>query len=98
MDKNTSPTRTQMSSIERDALLREAKAQRMQTILENDEKMRVHHHNKLEKSSAAFANTKVTSCTSVLMTNGMSIAMPFRSTSNNRHNNRKGEKLQSFTQ
>ena len=98
MDKKPSPTRTQISTFERDALLKEAKAQRMQTILVTDEKMRVHHHNKVERSSAAFANTKVTSCTSVLMSNGMSIAMPFRSTSNNRHNNRRAEKLQSFTQ
>ena len=98
MDQKQSPTKTQVSSIERDALLKVAKAQRMQTILETDEAMRVHHHNKLEKSSATFANTKVTSCSSVLMSNGMSVAMPFRSTSNNRQNKHKIEKLVSYTQ
>ena len=98
MDKKQSPTKTQVSTIERDALLNAAKAQRMQTILETDEAMRVHHHNKIEKSSATFGNTKVTSCSSVLMSNGMSVAMPFRSTSNNRPNKQRIEKLVSYTQ
>lgn len=43
--------------------------------------MRVYHHNKLEKSSRVFANTKVTSCSSVLMSNGRTVALPFRSQS-----------------
>jgi len=71
---------------------------RMQRILETDEKMRVIHHNKIEKSSPIFANTKVTSCSNVLMSNGLSVAMPFRSTSNNRTVNSRTEKLVSVTQ
>ena len=35
-------------------------------------------HNKLEKSSPIFANTKVASCSGVLMSNGLSVAMPFK--------------------
>lgn len=53
----------------------------MQVILENEEKARVALHNKIEKSSPMFANTKITSCSSVLMTNGASLCLPFRSTS-----------------
>lgn len=67
-----------------EAELAEANYQRMQRILENDEKLRVYHHNKIEKSSPVFANTKVTSCSSVLMSNGLSVAIPFRSGSNTR--------------
>ena len=56
----------------------DAKNHRMQRILENDEKNRVELHNKIEKSSPIFANTKVTSCSSVLMSNGMTaVCMPF---------------------
>lgn len=62
----------------------EKKNQRMQRILENEEKLRVILHNKIEKSSPVFANTKVTSCSSVLMSNGLSVAQPFRSASNHR--------------
>jgi hypothetical protein len=76
----------------------EAYTQRMARILENDEKMRVHHHNKIERSSPAFANTKVTSCSSVLMSNGLSVAMPFRAGSNTRIQTRRNEKLVSITQ
>ncbi len=53
----------------------------MQVILENEEKERVALHNKIEKSSPMFANTKVTSCSSVLMNNGASLCLPFRSQS-----------------
>ena len=98
MDKKQSPTRTQVSNLEREEQLRAAKAQRMHTILETDERMRIHHHNKVEHSSGAFANTKVTSCSSVLMSNGMSVAIPFRSTSNNRQIKHKIDKLVSYTQ
>lgn len=48
----------------------DAKNLRMQRILENDEKNRVELHNKIEKSSPIFANTKVTSCSGVLMRSG----------------------------
>jgi hypothetical protein len=65
----------------------------MQIILDNDEKMRVYHHNKLEKSSPIFANTKVTSCSSVLMSNGLSVAIPFRSTSNAKTLTSRAQKL-----
>jgi hypothetical protein len=80
------------------SLLAEQRLQRMQKVLETDEKMRVHHHNKIENSSKAFANTKVTSCSGVLMTNGMSICIPFRSPSNGNVVKRRQEKLISMTQ
>lgn len=76
----------------------EAYTQRMDRILQNDEKMRVYHHNKLEKSSPIFANTKVTSCSSVLMSNGLSVAMAFRAGSNTRIQAKRNEKLVSVTQ
>jgi hypothetical protein len=50
----------------------------MAQILENDEMLRQIHHEKIEKSSKQFANTKVTSCSSVLMSNGLAVAIPFR--------------------
>ena len=78
MDKRLSPHRT-MQSFDREEQLREARRQRMQAILENEEKMRVLLHDKIEKSSPTFANTKITSCSSVLMTNGASVCVPFRS-------------------
>ena len=60
------------------ARLLESKANLTQNILSTDEKMRVYHHNKIEKSSPIFANTKVTSCSGVLMSNGLSVAMAFK--------------------
>ena len=95
MDKTaSSPQRDKAATL----LLLEQKAKLQQNILENDEKTRVYLHNKLEKSSPIFANTKVTSCSSVLMSNGLSVAMPFRSGSNVRTQNRKTEKFISLTQ
>lgn len=76
----TSP-RGPLSVAERAREAEEAKSKLLNTILETDEKMRIYHHNKLEKSSRVFANTKVTSCSSVLMSNGMTVAIPFRSQS-----------------
>jgi hypothetical protein len=70
----------------------------MQKILETDEKMRVHHHNKLERSSRTFSNTKVTSCSGVLMSNGMSICIPFKTNATNRVNPRRVEKMMSLAQ
>ncbi len=98
MEKRASPAKTMMST-DREAALKEARMQRMQTILENEEKTRVALHNKIEKSSPVFANTKVTSCSSVLMTNGASVCVPFRSPSvgGNEHK-KKIEKLSSVTQ
>lgn len=95
--KAHSPTRTVTEFDAKASQVIEAKNQRLQQILENDEKMRVYHHNKLEKSSPVFANTKVTSCSSVLMSNGLSVAIPFRSGSNFRGHANK-EKLVSMTQ
>ncbi len=92
MDNLTSP-RSPKNSVERAAnLLAEQKTQRMQKILETDEKMRVHHHNKVERSSRAFSITKVTSCSGVLMSNGMSICIPFKTNATNRVNPRRTEK------
>jgi hypothetical protein len=70
----------------------------MAKILENDEKLRQIHHNKIENSSKPFANTKVTSCSSVLMSNGMAVAIPFRSTSNHKDVKQKVEKITSLAQ
>ena len=75
------------------SLMAEQKLQRMQNILETDEKMRVHHHNKVERSSRAFSNTKVTSCSGVLMSNGMSICIPFKTNSSNRVVKRRTERM-----
>ncbi len=98
MENITSP-RSPKNSVEKAAnLLAEQKSQRMQKILENDEKMRVHLHNKVERSSRAFSNTKVTSCSGVLMSNGMSICIPFKTQATNRVNTRRAEKLISHNQ
>ena len=70
----------------------------MQKILENDERDRLVLASKIEKSSPIFANTKVTSCSSVLMANGMSVCIPFRNSSHARTQNRRNEKLISFAQ
>jgi len=71
----------------------------MQIILENEEKNRVALHNKIEKSSPLFKNTKVTSCSSVLMTNGASVCVPFRSPSVTGHEHiKRHEKINSVTQ
>jgi len=98
MEKRASPTKTMLST-DRDALMKEARLQRMQIILENEEKTRVALHNKIEKSSPVFANTKVTSCSSVLMTNGASVCVPFRSPSVGGHEVKKRhDRLSSVTQ
>lgn len=80
------------------SLLAEQKLQRMQNILETDEKMRVHHHNKVERSSRAFSNTKVTSCSGVLMSNGMSICIPFKTNASGRVIKRRVDKMVSHAQ
>ena len=98
MEKRASPAKSMMST-DRDAVLKEARMQRMQIILENEEKNRVALHNKIEKSSPVFGNTKVTSCSSVLMTNGASVCVPFRSPSVGGNDHKKKiEKLSSVTQ
>ena len=98
MEKRASPAKTMLST-DRDALMREARLQRMQIILENEEKNRVALHSKIETSSPAFANTKIASCSSVLMTNGASVCVPFRSPSLGGHEiKQKVEKLSSVTQ
>jgi predicted nucleic-acid-binding protein len=86
--------------IEHEARLQEERVYRMNKVLENDEKMRVHHHDKVEHSSKIFGKTKVTSCSSVLMSNGLSLAVPFRSASNAKAipYNRQYEKIASMTQ
>jgi hypothetical protein len=76
MEKKSPRTTT---LFEKEQLIEDVKHKRMQTILENDEKQRIYHHNKIEKSSPIFANTKVTSCSSVLMSNGLTVCIPFRS-------------------
>jgi hypothetical protein len=97
MDKSSASPRNPTKE-EQDKAKLVAYTQRMERILQNDEKMRVYHHNKLEKSSPVFANTKVTSCSSVLMSNGLSVAMPFRAGSNNRIHAKRNDKLVSVTQ
>lgn len=81
MDKKSPRTTNTATLMEKEKLIEDNKYKRMQTILENDEKQRIYHHNKIEKSSPIFANTKVTSCSSVLMTNGLTVCIPFRSES-----------------
>ena len=83
MEKTNSPTKTVTADTR--SLLQEAKPHRMQKILENDEKTRVNHHSKLEKSSTIFSNTKVTSCSGVLMSGGLSVAMPFKGRGSTQH-------------
>ena len=98
MEKRASPAKT-MISTDRDALMKEARMQRMQIILENEEKTRVALHSKIEKSSPAFANTKIASCSSVLMSNGASVCVPFRTPSLGGHEiNHRQDKLTSVTQ
>lgn len=97
MDKQYSPRNT-ITQEDKDSAKLQAYTQRMARILETDEKMRVHHHAKIEKSSPTFANTKVTSCSSVLMSNGLSVAMPFRAGSNTRVQTKRNDKLVSVTQ
>ena len=46
-------------------------------ICQNIEKTRAIHNEKLNKSNANFKNTRVTSCSGVLMKNGKAVAMCF---------------------
>lgn len=89
-----------MLSTDREAEMKEARFQRMQIILENEEKTRVALHNKIEKSSPVFKNTKIASCSSVLMTNGASVCVPFRSPSvtGGHEHKKRHDKINSVTQ
>ena len=51
---------------------------RDQKVLENIEKAKELHNEKLNKSNANFKNTRVTSCSGVLMKNGKAVAMTFK--------------------
>jgi hypothetical protein len=70
----------------------------MAQILENDEVLSQIHHEKIEKSSKQFANTKVTSCSSVLMSNGLAVAIPFRTSTQPKEVKQKQEKIISLAQ
>jgi len=96
MEHKISPVKAMLST-DREAALKVAKMMRMQIILENEEKDRVALHNKIEKSSPMFKHSKITSCSSVLMTNGNSVCLPFRSQSINEAKHR-ADRLVSVTQ
>ena len=51
---------------------------REQKVFENIEKARALHDEKLNKSNVNFKNTRVTSCSGVLMKNGKAVAMTFK--------------------
>ena len=51
---------------------------RDQKVLENIERAKELHNEKLNKSNANFKNTRVTSCSGVLMKNGKAVAMTFK--------------------
>ena len=51
---------------------------REQNILGNIEKAQALHNEKLNKSNVNFKNTRVTSCSGVLMKNGKAVAMAFK--------------------
>ena len=61
-----------MASNYRSASARDAKA------LENIQNARALHEAKLNKSNVNFKNTRVTSCSGVLMKNGKAVAMTFQ--------------------
>ena len=51
---------------------------REQKVFENIERARALHDEKLNKSNVNFKNTRVTSCSGVLMKNGKAVAMTFK--------------------
>lgn len=50
---------------------------REDVIVKNIDRTRALHNEKLNKSNANFKNTRVTSCSGVLMKNGKAVAMSF---------------------
>ena len=51
---------------------------RDENIMKNIEKAQALHTEKLNKSNVNFKNTRVTSCSGVLMKNGKAVAMTFK--------------------
>ena len=51
---------------------------RDENIIRNIEKAQALHTDKLNKSNVNFKNTRVTSCSGVLMKNGKAVAMTFK--------------------
>ncbi len=74
----------------------ENKAQLGEKIKENEEKLKAIHESKLVQSNALFSNTKVTSCSSVLIKNGQAVCVGFK-TANNKPDEAKTRRLSEHT-